>query len=562
MRFSDPGSPRVLRPPVYRPRAWAWAWERALQLPKATTPDLEVRRGIRVPMPDGVTLLADLYRPRGAGPMPTVLVRTPYGRRGPVAIVSSRLLAERGLQVLLQSCRGTFGSGGVLDPFRERDDGLATLAWIREQSWHAGPLATAGASYLGIAQWAIAADAGPDLTAVVVTVSSSDPRSLMYLGDSFSLETALGWAYIAAVQELPLGQLHMLLMRRRLRRALDAWPLAVADRRLLGKALPYYQEWLANADPAHPYWDDRVFSARVEDVEAAVDLVTGRHDIFLPGQLRDFRRLRDAGRRVHLTIGPWTHAAHGLIAEATRRAIEVLRRHFIDGAETRSGAPVRVYVTGAEEWRNLPDWPPPGTLTQPWYLHRDRGLSPTPPGPSRPDAYRYDPADPTPALGGPVLWGSARRDNAQLEARSDVLTYTSAPLDRPLEVIGPVSALVHLASSRRHTDVFVRLCDVDVHGVSRNVCDGLQRLSADHRPTAADGTRRADVELWPTAHRFAPGHRVRVQISSGAHPRFARNPGTGRGLHEHSPLLPADQRIFHDPEHPSAILLPVLQTRR
>ena len=533
------------------------AWEQGLQLPKATTPDVEVRRCLPVPMPDGVTLLADLYRPRGAGPLPTVLARTPYGRRGLVAIVSSRLLAERGLQVLLQSCRGTFGSGGVLDPFRERGDGLATLAWIREQPWHTGSIATAGASYLGIAHWAIAAAADPELAAVAGAVTSSDPRSQTYLGDSFSLELALGWAYLTAIQEGPLGGLRKLLMRLQLRRACDAWPLAVADR-VLGRSLRDYQDWLVHADPDDPYWNDRVFSDGVKNVEAAVDLVAGWYDIFLPGLLRDFHRLRDAGRDVRLTIGPWAHASLGLTAEATRRSVEVLRQHLIDGAGTRPGPQVRVYVTGADEWRQLPDWPPPGVRPQRWYLQGGRGLSTAPPGPSEPDAYRYDPADPTPALGGPVLWGRPRRNNARLEARPDVLTFTSAPLNRPLEVIGPVSAEVDLASNRAHTDLFVRVCDVDTRGVSRNVCDGLQRLSAQHPATAADGTRQVAVELWPTAHRFAAGHRVRVQISSGAHPRFARNPGTGRGLDEDSPLLPAHQLIFHDPAHPSSILLPVM----
>ena len=548
------GLPPVIR--RLRHRAHAHSWKLALGLPKATTPDLEIHRGIGVPIPDGATLLADLYRPRGAGPMPTVLVRTPYGRRGFVAAVSGRLLAERGLQVLLQSCRGTFGSGGTLDPFRERDDGLATLEWIRGQPWHQGLLAIYGASYLGIAQWAMAADAGPDLAAAVVAVASSDPRSQTYHGDSFSLELALGWAYFATVQELRWGWLHQMFLRPKLRRALQTWPLAAADRKLLGTVMPFYQDWLAHSEPDDPYWDDRVFCDTVERVEAAVDLVTGWHDIFLPGQIRDFRRLREAGRTVHLTIGPWSHFSRGLMAEATKRATEVLRGHLIEGTGMPPSSPVRVYVSGARQWRELPDWPPPDTLNQTWYLHQNGGLSPATPLPSAPDGYRYDPADPTPALGGPGL-GKARLDNASLEARPDVLTYTSAPLEEPLEVIGPVAAQVHLASSQAHTDVFVRLCDVDARGVSTNVCDGLQRLSQHRPPPAADGTRRADVELWPTAYRFAAGHRLRVQISSGAHPRFARNPGTGRGLHEHSELLAADQRIFHDPQHPSAILLPV-----
>jgi uncharacterized protein len=546
--------PPALRRLRYRARAQGWGL--ALGLPKAKTPDLQIRRKIRVPMFDGVTLLADLYRPRGAGPMPTVLVRTPYGPRGFVATVSGRLLAEQGLQVVLQSCRGTFGSGGTLEPFRERDDGLATLDWIRRQPWHEGLLAMYGASYLGIATWAIAADGGPDLAAVVVAAASSDPRGQTYHGDSFSLELALAWAYFAAVQQHRKRKLHQLLFLPRLRRALQTWPLGAVDSNLLGTMMRCYQDWLAHSAPDDPYWGDRVFCDSVARVQADVDLVTGWHDIFLPGQLRDFRRLREAGRTVHLTIGPWTHFSPGLTAEATNRAIEILRGHLIEGAGMPAGGPVRVFVCGAGEWREFSAWPPPGTLTQEWYLHRQGGLSPAPPHTCEPDVYRYDPADPTPAVGGPGL-GRPQRNNASLEARPDVLTYTSAPLDEPLEVIGPLAATVYLASNRVHTDVFVRLCDVDARGVSTNVCDGLQRLSANHPPAAPDGIRRADVELWPTAYRFAAGHRLRVQISSGAHPRFARNPGTGRGLHEHSELLVADQRIFHDPRHPSAVLLPV-----
>jgi uncharacterized protein len=550
----NPWPPAVMR--KVRDRTRARGWERALRLPRATTPDLEVRRGLSVEMPDGVRLIADLYRPRGAAPMPTVLVRTPYGRRGLVATLSSRLLAEHGLQVLLQSCRGTFGSGGALDPFRERDDGLATLKWIRDQPWHSGQLGTLGASYLGISQWALAKDAGPDLAVMAIAASTSDPHDQTYHGDSYSLELALSWAYIATVQEQRFAEIQQMLMRGRLRKAADVWPLSRTDRSLLGKTVPYYQDWLRHSGPNDPYWNDRTFGAGVKDIEAAVDLVAGWDDIFLPGQLADYRRLRDAGRTVRLTVGPWTHFSVGFAAESTRRAIAVLRGHLIDGTGMPPGPPVRVFVTGVQQWRDLPDWPPPDMAVERWHLHERAGLSPESPASSPPARYRYDPARPTPALGGPGP-GKARVDNAVLEARPDVLTFTSATQRAPLEVIGPVSAHIYLQSSRNHADLFVRLCDVDERGVSTNVCDGIQRVSADRLPPSDDGTHRVEVELWPTAHRFAAGHRLRVQISSGAHPRFARNPGTGAQLHEDSELLAADQQIFHDPEHPSAILLPM-----
>jgi len=144
-------------------------------------------------------------------------------------------------------------------------------------------------------------------------------------------------------------------------------------------------------------------------------------------------------------------------------------------------------------------------------------------------------------------------DNTALEARPDVLTYTTPPLDSPVEVIGEVSAQIWFRSSLPYADVFVRLCDVDQRGRSFNVCDGLVSL------TDAGSLARADVRLWPTARRFNRGHRIRVQVSSGAFPRYARNTGTGEPHAVATRLVAADQSVYHDPEHPSAIILPVRQ---
>src|SRR3954451_17519935 len=399
---------------------------RALGLPPATTPDVEVRRGLEVRMPDEVTLLADLHRPRGAGPLPTVLVRSPYGRAGPYGLLNARIFAERGLQVLLQSVRGTFGSGGDFEPFRERDDGLATLAWIREQPWHEGPLATTGASYLGIVQWAVAADA-PDLVAMTAAVTASDFRGQTYPGGAFSLDTALAWTQLVELQERRLGLLRQGLRRRRLRRAMDHLPLADADRALVGRHVPFFQAWLEHDAPGDAYWAQRGFGDRVEEVRAVVDLVAGWYDIFLPWQVQDFERLRAAGRDARLTIGPWAHVSPGLAAAAAGSAVRTLRAELAGSRRDPRAAPVRVYVTGAREWHDLSAWPPPDATPQRWHLQPRGALSPSAPAPSDPDRYRYDPADPTPALAGPVLVGRAKpTNNARLEARADVLTYTSA----------------------------------------------------------------------------------------------------------------------------------------
>jgi hypothetical protein len=208
---------------------------------------------------------------------------------------------------------------------------------------------------------------------------------------------------------------------------------------------------------------------------------------------------------------------------------------------------------GAGEWRDFESWPPPGYEPARLHLHGGGALAAAPPaGEAGPDRYRYDPADPTPTVAGVRVFGKVgSADNRAVEARPDVLTYTSAPVTEQVEVIGEVGAEIWFRSSRAHADVFVRLCDVDESGRSWNVCDGLVSLST------ADELGCARVELWPTAHRFAPGHRIRVQVASGAFPRFDRNRGAGEPRRTGSTLHTADQEVFHDAAHPSAIILPM-----
>jgi hypothetical protein len=153
---------------------------------------------------------------------------------------------------------------------------------------------------------------------------------------------------------------------------------------------------------------------------------------------------------------------------------------------------------------------------------------------------------------------SGPKDQRALEARADVLTYTSTPLDRDLEVIGPVQAELFVRSSLAHTDFFASLCDVDPAGKSINLCDGLLRVRPEHSMPQPDGSLQLCLDLFPTAHRFKQGHCVRVQVSSGAHPRFARNTGSGEPLATATTLKVAEQTVYHDAAHPSAIMLPVM----
>lgn len=530
-----------------------------LRLPAARTRRIAVTRDIPVRVRDGVTLRTDHYAPDLPGAA-TVLIRTPYGRGGPMRLLG-RLAAERGFHVVIQSCRGTYGSGGEFAPLlHERDDGLDTVDWLRRQRWWSGAFGMFGASYQGFVQWAVAAEAADELRAMVAVVTASATRDSTYAGESFALDTVLTWAELLQAQTVPwlARQWELKRGQPRLRAALAHLPLAEADRIATGVTVPFFQEWLRHHTPDADYWRSRIFGDRIAEVRAPVAMISGWQDIFLPAQLDDYAALRAAGAHPRLIVGPWTHGTPGLFVAALRDGLDWLDEHLA-GRPAARRAPVRVYVGGeGGGWRDLPDWPPPAVPTR-WHLHAEGALAPDVPTPSAPDEIWYDPADPTPSLGGPLLVAqrAGAVDNRPVEARPDVLTYTSARLDAPLEVVGPVHAEIHVRSELSYLDVFVRLCDVDRRGRSWNVCDGLVRVAPGRFPTDASGVVRVPVTLWPTAHRFAPGHRLRVQVSGGAHPRYARNPGTGEPLGTAVTLRAGRRAILHDPAHPSAIVLPL-----
>lgn len=533
----------------------------ALRLPPAISRDLVVSTDIPVPMPDGVLLLADLYHARTDLKRPVILLRTPYGRKSLFSTIIGRLFAERGFPVLVQSCRGTFGSGGTFRyALDERADGLATVAWMREQPWYSGGLALIGESYLGFAGWAIAADIGPELRAIVHSFTTADFDHFRYQGGTVCLANALTWAAILAELRRGVGVVSELFLlrtgERLMRKAAFHLPLGEADRVLLGERSLIYQETMDHPASDPDFWRAADYRHRLPDIHAPVDLIAGWYDMFLAEQLADYQCLRQAGARPYLLIGPWTHSTSGRTGINETRAW--LRAHVLDDPSELRKLPVRIYVMGAKTWRDFSDWPPPAQ-TERWYLQPGGELAPSIPEPSEPDRYRYDPAHPTPSVGGNYLGGYAgAKDNRRLEARADVLVYTSAPLDTPLEVIGPLSAELYVRSNLEHIDVFARLCVVEPFGRSTNLCDGIVRLTPENAPPDADGVRRVRIEIWPTAFLFRPGQRLRLQVSSGAHPRFARNLGTGEPIATATVMRVADQEIFHDPARPSHITLPVL----
>jgi hypothetical protein len=409
-----------------------------------------------------------------------------------------------------------------------------------------------GMSYLGVVQWAVADAVPPQVKAMIPAVSESALTLEFLRGDGFSLEVLFNWGVQVAGQERRFAVLRQLLEAKKVQRALRTLPLNQADTAAMGHRSDYFQNVLAH-DADDPFWADADHRGRVAGILVPASLVGGWYDVFLPGQLRDYRVLQDTGRTARLTVGPWPHAAFPKIGGQTTGEALGFGLALARGEQPAGRAPVRLFVMGEDKWRDFPSWPPPGYEPQRFHLQPGGALATDPPGESAPDGYRYDPADPTPAAGGVRLAPGVKAgpvDNATLEARPDVLTYTTPVMDKDVEVIGDVSAEIFFRSSLPYADVFVRLCDVDEQGRSTNICDGLTSL------TGADQIARATVRLWPTAYRFQRGHRIRIQVSSGAFPRYNRNPGTGEPRASAVTLRAADQQVFHDPEHPSTVILP------
>lgn len=515
-------------------------------------------------MRDGVELLLDRYHPNGGDNLPVVLVRSPY-RRGEMLHHVAVLLAERGFQVLLQSCRGTAGCGGTLHPsFNEENDGLDTIDWIASQSWFCGKLAIMGTSYMGNAAWAAVRSAGPKISAMALAMTLSDSRSETYAFEGFTLESCLRWTRTLAHHDSSLmwsvAEDWSTRFRgaARIERALQLLPLRDADRTAAGCSIRWWRDWVEHAEPDDPFWRPIDYSSAAASAPPTA-LVAGWHDVFLPWEVKDFEAAQAAGRDITLTIGPWRHSDREAVAETLRQALPLFQTHLLNAPRPAAAgvrSPVRLFVIGANEWREYSSWPPPEAVPMPYYLAPGGALTSTAPAAGEPSRYDYDPSDPTPSVHGPSLRNSpALGDMAELERRMDVLLFTGEPLDADLDVVGPIWAEIFFRSDLDNTDLFLCLCDVDPEVASTNVCDGYIRVRPNRPVPLRDGTRCVRIEFWPTAYRYKRGHRIRVIVAGGAHPRYARNPGTGESLADAVTLKVAHQQIFHDSRHPSRIVV-------
>jgi len=522
-----------------------------LKLPPHTT-EYTVHRGLRVPMRDSVHLIADHYEPATTEPAGTLLVRGPYGRGFPFSALFAAVYASRGYHVVVQSVRGTFGSGGEFTPMaQEIADGADTAAWLRDQPWFTGSFATVGLSYLGFTQWALLTDPPPEMKAAVITVGPHDLSAPRWGTGSFGLNDFLGWSDMVAHQEEPRFRalVRQLRSRKALAAATSALPVGDAGRALLGTGAQWYESWLEHPEHDDPHWAPLQLHQALERTQIPVLLLSGWQDLFLEQTLAQYQRLRERGVPVAMTMGPWTHTELMTKAAPTviRESLGWLDTHLA-GTRTVARKPVRIHVNG-HGWKDLPDWPPAMPERVLYLQPTGRLGDAVPPDTAPASRFTYNPADPTPTIGGRLLSpeGGYRNDTL-LTQRPDVVSFTGDVLSSDLYVAGsPLLQLSH-SCDNRYNDLFVRISEVDARGRSRNVSDGYLCGTPD--------SRNVSIELDAVAHRFPAGSRIRVLIAGGSHPRFARNLGTGEPLISGRQLASATHTVHLGEGGTSRLVLP------
>jgi putative CocE/NonD family hydrolase len=513
-------------------------------------------RTIKVPLADGVQTIAEHWTPNGVTDAPLILVRTPYGRFM-INVLVARHLAHQGFQVLVQSSRGTDGSEGSFDdPFTcEIEDGAATVAWLREQSWYPGRFITFGDSYLGYTQLALAEAAGDDLAGCVLRVAPTSLYEMFWPSGALAFKSLFPWSLMAA-KDPRLGLRNAIVGKRQEPKVIAVGktaPLVETYRSLSGDPIDFWEEWATHPDADDPYWKRGDLRPVLDEISCPVLVQGGWYDLFLEDSLEQYSRLTARGVPAELLLGPWSHA-HMLtkalgatLSDATSWLLEVA------GVEKRKPThPVRLIEINSGTAISSPTWPEADS-TMTLHLAGAGRLLDSADDQDGSASFRYDPSDPTPAVGGATNETHAgAADNTQLEQRADVLTFTTDPLPADTHLLGAPHVDLVFGSDRSDTAVFVRLCQVTPGGKSTNLTDRLVLLKADDK---VDGVWQVSVELPPTCARIPQGDRLRLQVSSGAYPRFLRHPGTDENAFTAKEFHAAQQVVHHGPSHPSRLEL-------
>jgi hypothetical protein len=546
---------------------------------------VKMELGVRVPMRDGVMLSTDVCRPDVPGRFPVVLQRTPYDNGTASYVKRGLFYAAHGFVCVIQDVRGRGDSDGEFYPLRhEAEDGYDTQTWCGTQEWSTGKVGTRGASYDAWTQLYPAGLDNPHLAAMMPVVAPPDPvKNIPVQYGAYSLPMSAWVAETSGHTLQDITQYDLMQTYRSL-------PLEDIGTHF-GRTLQVWRDWIA-----HPglddYWRPMCYQANLLDVRVPALHLSGWYDDDLVGTTENFiamsRHARDEATRTRqkLIIGPWGHAVNagtklGDIDFGPTALVdldEIPLRWFgrwlrgEDNGIDREPA-VRIFVMGANAWRDEQEWPLARTRYTRYYLHSggranslfgDGVLSPEPPGAEKPNAFTYDPENPVPFITEPSFFQIGGPDDYRpVERRDDVLVYSSPPLAEPMEVCGPLKVELFAASSAKDTDWTAKVLDVHPDGYAQRLNDGIIRArfrkGLDRpAPLEAGTVEEYSIDCWSTCVQLDKGHRVRLEISSSAFPKFDRNLNTGGPIGTEKSGIPAAQTVLHDGQRASYVLLPIV----
>ena len=583
---------------------------------------IKIESNVSAEMRDGTTLYADVYRPEGEGRFPVLLQRTPYDKSSPTSygVALDALRAARaGFAVVIQDVRGRYASEGEFYTFvNESTDGYDSVEWAAAQPWSSGRVGMYGGSYVGATQWLAAVAHPPHLCAIAPAITSHDyHEGWTYQGGAFQLNFALSWTlglvlfnidHLARrLGDLSSEQAELIDALDRFERSARHLPLSEVPALRREGLAAYYHDWVTHRDN-DDYWRRWNIESRHHTLDVPALHIGGWYDIFLGGTLRNFTGMHanaaSEGTRQaqRLLIGPWAHsyepgakvgsvdfgiAANGASIDLHGRTLDWFSHWLTDAGDAHApedlpgglpdSPPVEIFTMGVNQWRSENEWPLARTQYTKYYLH-STGRAPTDlddgrlthdaPAAESPDHFLYDPRDPVPTRGGGLCCHDAQVeqgsfDQREVEQRADVLVYSTAPLDAPVEVTGPVTVTLWAISSAVDTDFTAKLLDVSPCGRAVNLTDGIIRARYRNSTSAPEPIKPGEIyaytiDLWATSNVFLAGHRIRVEISSSNFPRFDRNPNTGSIATDEWSLQPAMQSILHSERYPSHVTLPII----
>jgi uncharacterized protein len=536
---------------------------------------------VAVPMRDGVNLYADIYRPAREGKYPVIVIRTPYGTQREGTHAELFRFAEHGYVVVNQDVRGRFESDGKWTPFfDEGKDGYDTIEWAAKQAWSNGKVASQGGSYLGNNQWLAGAETPPSLVAMFPRVASTSIyHNWAFHGGAFRLSFNYGWGVVRMPHRIMQPQTwhtdKSSPAELQYEQILRGAPLGEMDLKSSNTRVTHYRDWLKH-ESYDEYWKGAGVEDRFDRIKVPVQTMGGWWDIFVAGTINGYVGMKGKGAK--MVIGPWGHGPSRKFGEvdfgagAMRSAFDYELRWFdrwlkgIDNGVDKE-PPVEIFYMGANKWRKEKDWPIPGTVYTPVYLAANRGLSLTKPAGAGNLSYVSDPMNPVPTVGGnnccgtPTVAGPV--DQRPIEARADVLSYTSEAMTAPMTIAGPVKMQLFASTDGPDTDWMVKLVDVAPDGYAMNIAEGILRARFREGLTKAKlltpgQVYEFTVDMVGTANVFRPGHRIRVDIMSSNFPQFSVNPNTGDPLATAGVGRKAKNTVMHGGATASAIILPVV----